>query len=190
MAISGTFRVNVARPLASGRYSPDEWTLDTVEDFVQDAPLMEKDPRVVPGVFVGTLGNHRATANNVLSHTALVLDLDTAVPQYVPSRVDALGWDAVTYTTASHTEDAPRLRVVALISRPVTPDEYKRLFRWAGTALGVELDPSAAAGAHRFFLPHIAPGSEAELLGLQSWRSHGEPIDIAPIVAEEPGAQG
>lgn len=189
MAISDTFRVNVARPLASGRYSPDEWTLDTVEDFVQDAPLMEKDPRVVPGVFVGTLGNHRATANNVLSHTALVLDLDTAVPQDVPRRVDALGWDAVTYTTASHTEDAPRLRVVALISRPVTPDEYKRLFRWAGTALGVELDPSAAAGAHRFFLPHIAPGSEAEILGLQSWRSHGEPIDVEPIVAEEPQPQ-
>lgn len=180
------FRVNVARPLASGRYSPDEWTLDTIEDFVQGAPILEKDPHVVPGVFVGTLGNHRATANNVLSHTALVLDLDTAVPQDVPSRVAAQGWDAVTYTTTSHTEDAPRLRVVALISRPVTPDEYKRLFRWSGTALGVELDPSAAAGAHRFFLPHIAPGSEAELLGLQSWRSHGEPIDVDPIVAEEP----
>lgn len=189
MAISDTFRVNVARPLASGRYSPDEWSLDTIEDFVQGAPILEKDPRVVPGVFVGTLGNHRATANNVLSHTALVLDLDTAVPQDVPSRVDALGWDAVTYTTASHTVVAPRLRVVALISRPVTPDEYKRLFRWAGTALGVELDPSAAAGAHRFFLPHIAPGSEAELLGPQSWRSHGKPIDVDPIVAEEQHTQ-
>lgn len=186
MPTENAFRVNVARPLASGCYNPDEWTLDTIEDFVRGAPIQEKDPRVVPGVFVGTLGNHRATANNVLSHTALVLDLDTAVPQDVPSRVDALGWDAVTYTTASHTEDAPRLRVVALISRPVTPDEYKRLFRWAGTALGVELDPSAAAGAHRFFLPHIAPGSEAELLGLQSWRSHGKPIDVDPIVAAEP----
>lgn len=185
MAISNTFRVNVARPLASGRYSPDEWSLDTIEDFVQGAPILEKDPHVVPGVFVGTLQGHRATKFSVLAHTALVLDLDTAVPQDVPRRVDALGWDAVTYTTASHTEDAPRLRVVALISRPVTPDEYKRLFRWAGTALGVELDPSAAAGAHRFFLPHIAPGSEAELLGLQSWRSHGEPIDVDPIVAEE-----
>lgn len=186
MTTKNAFRVNVARPLASGHYAPDEWTLDTIEDFVQGAPILEKDPRVVPGVFVGTLGSHRATANNVLSHTALVLDLDTAVPQDVPSRVDALGWDAVTYTTASHTGVAPRLRVVALISRPVTPDEYKLLFRWAGTALGVELDPSASAGAHRFFLPHIAPGSEAELLGLQSWRSHGEPIDVDPIVAEEP----
>lgn len=190
MATSNTFRVNIARPLASGRYSPDEWSLDTVEDIVLGAPIMEKDPRVVPGVFVGALRGHRATASNVLSHTALVLDLDTSVPQDVPSRVDALGWDAVTYTTASHTERAPRLRVVALISRPVTPDEYKRLFRWAGTALGVELDPSAAAGAHRFFLPHIAPGSEAELLGPQSWRSHGKPIDVEPIVAEEPRPQG
>lgn len=186
MATSNSFHVNIARPLASGHYSPDEWSLDTIEDFVQGAPIMEKDPRVVPGVFVGTLGNHRASASNVLSHTALVLDLDTAVPQDVPSRVDALGWDAVTYTTASHTEDAPRMRVVARISRPVTPDEYKRLFRWSGTALGVELDLSAAAGAHRFFLPHIAPGSEAELLGIQSWRSRGEPIDVDPIVAEGP----
>ena len=185
MASRNAFRVNVARPLASGRYTPDEWALDTVEDFVQGAPILGKDPHVVPGVFVGVLRGQRATKFSVLSHTALVLDLDTAVPHDVPSRVDALGWDAVTYTTASHTEDAPRLRVVALISRPVTPDEYKRLFRWAGTALGVELDPSAAAGAHRFFLPHIAPGSEAELLGLQSWRSHGEPIDVDPIVAEE-----
>jgi len=186
---SNTFRVNVARPLASGHYSPDEWTLDTVEDFVRGAQILEKDPHIVPGVFVGVLSGHRATAASVLSHTALVLDLDTAVPQDVPSRVAALGWEAVTYTTASHTEDAPRLRVIALVSRPVTPDEYKRLFRWAGTALGVELDPSAAAGAHRFFLPHIVPGSEAELLGPLSWRSHGEPIDVEPIVAEEPQPQ-
>lgn len=181
---SRTFRVNVARPLASGCYRPDEWTLDTVEDFVQGARILDKDPHVVPGVFVGTLGSRRATAANVLSHTALVLDLDTAVPHDVPDRVAALGWDAVTYTTASYTEEAPRLRVIALISRPVTPAEYKGLFRWAGTALGVELDPSAAAGAHRFFLPHIVPGSDMELLGARSWRSRGEPIDVDPIVAE------
>lgn len=185
MANSSSFRVNVARPLASGCYRPDEWTLDTVEDFVQGAPLLEKDPHVVSGVFVGTLGNRRATAANVLSHTALVLDLDTAVPHDLPDRVAALGWDAVTYTTASHTDDAPRLRVIALISRPVTPSEYQRLFRWAGTALGVELDPSAAAGAHRFFLPHVVPGSDMELLGPRSWRSRGEPIDVDPIVAEQ-----
>lgn len=190
MSTAKAFRVNVARPLASGRYHPDEWTLDTIEDFVQGAPILEKDPRVVPGVFVGSLGNHRATASSVLSHSALVLDLDTAVPHDVPDRVAALGWDAVTYTTASHTDEAPRLRVIALVSRPVTPDEYKRLFRWAGTALSVELDPSAAAGAHRFFLPHIAPGSEAELLGLQSWRSRGEPIDVDHLVAEEPEGRG
>lgn len=179
-----TFRVNVARPLASGHYRPDEWSLSTVEDFVQGAPLLDKDPHVVPGVFVGTLGSHRATAANVLSHTALVLDLDTAVPHDVPDRVAALGWDAVTYTTASHTEETPRLRVIALISRPVTPAEYQRLFRWAGTALGVELDPSAAAGAHRFFLPHVVPGSDMELLGAQSWRSRGKPIDVDQLVAE------
>lgn len=190
MSTTKAFRVNVARPLASGRYRPDEWTLDTIEDFVQGAPILEKDPRVVPGVFVGSLGNHRATASSVLSHSALVLDLDTAVPHDVPDRVAALGWDAVTYTTASHTDEAPRLRVIALVSRPVTPDEYKRLFRWAGTALSVELDPSAAAGAHRFFLPHIAPGSEAELLGLQSWRSRGEPIDVDHLVAEGPEGRG
>ena len=114
-----------------------------------------------------------------------MLDLDTAVPSDVPDRVATLGWDAVTYTTASHTDDAPRLRVIALISRPVTPAEYKRLFRWASTALGVELDPSAAAGAHRFFLPHIAPGSDLELLGAQLWRSRGKPIDVDPIVADQ-----
>lgn len=190
MSHSSAFRVNVARPLASGRYRPDKWTLDTIEDLVHGAPLMEKDPHVVPGVFVGTLRGQRATKFSVLSHTALVLDLDTAVPQDTPSRVADLGWEAVTYTTASHTEDAPRLRVIATISRPVTPDEYKTLFRWAGTTLGVELDPSAAAGAHRFFLPHVVPGSEAELLGAQSWRSRGEPIDVTPIVGVAPRDQG
>lgn len=190
MSPSRTFRVNVARPLASGNYRPDEWSLDTIEDLVHDAPLLEKDPHVVPGAFIGTLAGRRATKLSVLSHTALVLDLDTAVPPDVPSRVAALGWDAVTYTTASHTEENPRLRVIALISRPVTPEEYERLFRWAGTALGVELDPSAVAGAHRFFLPHTAPGSEAELLGVQSWRSRGVPIDVDPIVTEAPQTPG
>ena len=181
-----TFQVSVAAPLASGDYHPETWTLDTIIDLAASAPTLEKDPRGCPGVFVGTLRGTRATADAVMEHTAVVLDLDQGVPSDVPERLGRLGWDSVVHATASHTSERPRLRVVIAVSRPVRPGGYPAVVRWAADQLGVTVDPSAMAGCHRFFLPHVVPGSDAEIMGVEAHRVHGAPIDVGTVLREAP----
>ena len=181
---TATFDVSVAAPLASGDYRPEPWTLDTLIDLAASAPTLDKDPRACPGVFVGTLRGTRATADAVLEHTAVVLDLDQDVPDDVPDRLARLGWDSVVHATASHAPERPRLRVVIAVSRPVRPGGYPAVVRWAADQLGVTVDPSAMAGCHRFFLPHVVPGSDAELFGVEAHRVHGEPIDVDAVLSE------
>ena len=181
-----TIPVSLASPLASGDYRQKEWTLDTFTDLAASAPVLEKDPRSVPGVFVGTLRAPRATAENVVEHTAVVLDLDQDVPHDVPERLRRQGWDSVVHTTASHTAERPRLRVIIAIDRPVHPGAYPTLVKWAAEKLGVIVDPSAMAGCHRFFLPHIIPGSNAELFGVEVHRINGDPIEVDSVLNSAP----
>ena len=181
-----TIPVSLATPLASGDYRPQEWTLDTFVDLAASAPVLSKDPRAVPGVFVGTLKGGRATAENVIEHTALVLDLDQDVPRDVPERLRRRGWDSVVHATASHTEEHPRLRVIIAIDRPVNPGAYPTLVKWAAEKLGVTVDPSAMAGCHRFFLPHVVPGSDAELFGVEAHRINGSPIKADEVLNSAP----
>lgn len=183
---TATIRVSLATPLASGDYRPQEWTLDTFIDLAASAPVLSKDPRAVPGVFVGTLKGPRATAENVVEHTALVLDLDRDVPSDVPERLRRQGWDSVVHATASHTAGRPRLRVIIAIDRPVNPGAYPTLVKWAGEKLGVAVDPSAMAGCHRFFLPHVVPGSDAELFGVEAYRVNGSPIKVDAVLNSSP----
>lgn len=181
-----TIRVSLAAPLASGDYRPETWTLDTFIELAESAPVLNKDPKTVPGVFVGTLKGPRATAANVIEHSAVVLDLDQDVPHDVPDRVRRQGWDSVVHTTASHTAENPRLRVIIAISRPVNPGAYPTLVKWSAEKLGVDVDPSAMAGCHRFFLPHVIPGSDAELLGAEAYRIKGDPIKVDEVLNSFP----
>lgn len=175
---AATLKVSLATPLASGDYRPRDWTLDTFTDLATSAPVLKKDPMSVPGVFVGTLRGPRATAENVVEHTAIVLDLDQDVPHDVPERLRRQGWDSVVHATASHTPERPRLRVIIAIDRPVHPGAYPTLVKWVAEKLGVVVDPSAMAGCHRFFLPHVIPGSDAELFGVEVHRINGNPIKV------------
>lgn len=181
-----TIRVSLAAPLASGDYRPEEWTLDTFTKLAESAPILNKDPRSVPGVFVGTLKGPRATAGSVIEHSAVVLDLDQDVPRDVPERLHQLGWDSVVHATASHTTEHPRLRVIVAIDRPVNPGAYPTLVKWVAEKLGVNVDPSSMAGCHRFFLPHIIPGSDAELLGVEVHRINGKPIGVDSVLKSTP----
>ena len=181
-----TIQVSLATPLASGDYRPQTWTLDTFADLAASAPVLEKDPRSVPGVFVGTLKGPRATAENVIEHTAVVLDLDQNVPSDVPERLRNLGWDSIVHTTASHTQERPRLRVIIAVDRPVHPGAYPTVTKWAAEKLDVIVDPSALAGCHRFFLPHVIPGSDQELFGVDVHRINGDPIKVDGILNSTP----
>jgi hypothetical protein len=85
------------------------------------------------------------------------------------------------YTTASHTPDKPRLRVVLPLSRPAGADEFQAVSRKVASYADIEL----AAGeshvvAQMMFLPSVKPGKGDEF----RQRIHeGSWIDVDQVLA-------
>ncbi|MBK3817808.1 AAA family ATPase [Paraburkholderia aspalathi] len=66
------------------------------------------------------------------------------------------------HTTRSHTEEAPRLRIVVPFDRPVSAAEYRRIVPALGAAFGVTYDPASIKPSQMMFLPVRNSGAPFE----------------------------
>lgn len=57
------------------------------------------------------------------------------------------------YTTYSHSDGKPKIRIVMPLSREVTPDEYRQLSRSVGDALGIPLDACSYKPNQVMYMP-------------------------------------
>ena len=118
---------------------------------------------------------HQTEANIALCH-ALVLDYDNEGEELVTvARAHEVwaGWEHAIYTTASHLfvnppkyTGKPRFRVVLPLSRPVTTQEFRRVWQWAhafATGEGAPFDPLADPG-RIYFVPTHRAGQAPEYL--------------------------
>lgn len=109
----------------------------TWEDFVAwldlDNPADQKD---CGGYVLGKLADNRRTKDTVVSRSAIALDADTASLSFILDSATELGCALALHTTWSHTPEKPRYRLLAPLSRDVTPDEYRLITE----ALMVDLD--------------------------------------------------
>lgn len=117
---------------------------------------------------------------NIKTVNALVLDYDKGATF---DKVLAL-WAAhygLVYTTKNHRDEAHRLRVVLPLSRPVTADEYDRLWQHAdrlSQAAGLAPDKQAKDASRFWYDPTRPPGT---------WRSEllaGSALDVDSALAE------
>ena len=90
---------------------------------------------VIGGEFSGGVRDEAS----MISRTLLVIDIDS-----YDGHIDELVFDLsmcpfafVAYSTWRHTPETPRVRVIAELSRPVTPDEYRVLAKAACESLAV-----------------------------------------------------
>ncbi len=120
----------------------------------------------------------RARAN-VKEAFALVLDYDRAARW---DAVRALWADSygLIYTTKSHTDVSHRLRVVLVLDRTVSPDEYDRLWKWGARRskdAGFEAD-GQAKDVSRFWYDPTPPAGQ--------WRAErltGAPLSTDAVLA-------
>lgn len=117
-------------------------TTRTRETFTQyrkmdkDSQSTHKD---VGGFVGGLLKSGRRKAGSVAWRSLLTLDADYATEDFIETLEQMFGSAAVVYSTHSHSPDKPRLRVVAPLSRTVTPDEYKALSRFIAAEIGIDI---------------------------------------------------
>lgn len=142
-------------------------------------------PRVVsnkhdaPGISFTTYEGDRRSLANVQYAFAVGLDLDhlDALPLAMKRTpgliVDALTWadltrrfdstDSFLHTTWSSTDEAPRARVFLRLSRPVTAEEYRRVYIACARTVesgGMLVDRAASDPSRFWFLPSVPPGRE------------------------------
>lgn len=140
-------------------------------------PKTVADKYDAPGVSLATYRHSHRKLENVELVYAVGIDLDhfDALPIKMTRRpgqiIPAPTWDDVTarfdrvesfvHTTYSSTEECPRVRVFLRLDRPVTADEYRRVYAYCADLVegyGFLVDRSASDPSRFWFLPSIPPG--------------------------------
>ena len=163
LAVGGSVRAKV--------WESEEWTLAkfidklanprrTAETTAEYAAMdkSERSARKDVGGYVGgTLKGTRRAKGEVESRSLITLDLDeVTVPlEEALAQIErALPYFYIVHPTHSHTPNAPRLRIILPLARPVSPEEYTAIARGLEADIGLEwFDPSTDQPERLMFWP-------------------------------------
>lgn len=115
-------------------------TKETVEEYHKMKKADQGKLKDIGGFVGGTLKGLQRKAINVTGRDLITLDLDAIKPgdtDNVVRTVDSLGMAYAVYSTRSHTEHRPRLRVVVPTDRTMTVDEYEPIARKLASLIGI-----------------------------------------------------
>lgn len=136
-------------------------------------------PKEGKAVVFATFDEPRRLARHVTGITALALDVDGgAIIVDAYRKLLELGLAGVIWTTHSHTEAAPRFRVVCPLDRPMNPKALRVALAALGDALGVQYDTQCADPCRLFLLPACPPATANDALVTISY---GEAISAKPL---------
>lgn len=132
-------------------------TAETVEQYHALSKREQGALKDVGGFVGGRLKGAQRKAANVESRDLVTLDVDAIGPGEtadVLRRVESLGAAYGVYSTRSHTEHRPRLRVIFLLDRSVTADEYEPIARKLAGQIGIDMcDPTTFEASRLMFWP-------------------------------------
>lgn len=129
------------------RLASTKRTRETVEQYGE----MNKDNRSrvkdVGGFVGGTLRGPRRKKGYVESRSLITLDADHV--EDIGAIVNKLNYESVIYSTHSHTEESPRLRVVIPLIKPIPAEQYEPVARMVAYELGIDNFDHTTYEAHR-----------------------------------------
>lgn len=137
---------------------------ETLAEYMQLPKSKQDELKDVGGFVGGSLSGGRRKANAVIGRDLVTLDLDN-IPAGgtadILRRLDALGCGYAVYSTRKHSEDKPRLRVVAPLDRTATADEYEPIARKLGEIIGIGFcDPTTFQGSRLMYWPSCSADSQ------------------------------
>ena len=141
-------------------------SIETMTEYLRMKKSQQDDLKDVGGFVGGTLHGTRRKASNVATRELLTLDLDNvpAGDTYnVLCRLESLNCGYCVYSTRKHRPDAPRLRVILPLDRPVSADEYEPIARQAARYIDAEMrmfDPTTFEASRLMYFPSVCKDSE------------------------------
>jgi hypothetical protein len=135
-------------------------------------------PLIIPAKFRGDYANR----NNVVEIYALSQDFDGSWSlDDAEADATAQGVTALLHTTFNDEGDGRRFRRFTLLSRPVSADEYDRIWAAENTRIGGKADDGARSAAQMMYVPGVVKGRTCE-----KRFAPGHPLDVDAILATHP----
>lgn len=118
----------------------------------------------VGGFVGGALSGPRRIIANIIGRDLITLDFDN-IPggetTKIISSIDALNVSYALYSTRSHKNDAPRLRIILPLDRTATPEEYEPIARKIAEKIGLQYcDPTTFEISRLMFWPSCSIDSD------------------------------
>lgn len=129
------------------RCSTAEATSETAAEYAKMDREQRGQIKDKGGFVAGMMNSGRRTKGSVLSRSMVTFDLDYvdgSAPEVWQRICKNLDCTALVYSTHSHTEDSPRLRLIIPLSEDVPAEQYEPLARKLARNLGIieQLDAS------------------------------------------------
>lgn len=143
------------------KLSTTHYTAETHAEYLAAKKPRQDEIKDIGGFVGGFLTGGRRKAASVLHRQLITLDLDFAKAGMWDDLQLTYDNAAVVYSTHKHSADAPRLRLIMPLDRPVRPDEYEAIARRIAGILDIELfDPTTFQPERLMYWPSTSKGAE------------------------------
>lgn len=136
---------------------------ETLSEYMGMKKQQQDDLKDVGGYVAGKLKDGKRKASAVINREIITLDCDHIPPgetDNILKRVEGLTCGYCVYSTRKHAPEAPRLRILLPLDRPVTADEYEPIARKTAEFLGLELcDPTTFEASRMMYWPSCCADS-------------------------------
>lgn len=154
-------------------------TAETVEQYVKMTKAKQDAIKDVGGFVGGRLKGGRRKKDCVEFRIIITLDIDHAVPGVIEQIEMLYNYRCFIYTTHKHTPENPRLRLVIILSRPVSPDEYVAVARKVAEDIGIEMFDDTTYGPSRLmYWPSTSSDGEFIFRDIE-----GEPLNPDEVLS-------
>ncbi|BEG98124.1 virulence-associated E family protein [Bacteroides sedimenti] len=120
------------------KLSKEHRTHESSKEYKSASRDRKAEIKDVGGFVAGYIKEGRRKSENIVSRSALTLDIDYATEDLWETVKDFFPFASCVYSTHSHTPESPRLRLIIPLSREVSPEEYEAVARKVAGDIGID----------------------------------------------------
>ena len=113
-------------------------TTESVEEYARMVKSDRDDAKDHGGFVFGSLNGGRRKMENVAARSGLCFDGDHVTQEFLNNFEANCPYNAVLYSTHSHTPEAPRVRIAMPATRDITPEEFVAVSRYVAQEMGID----------------------------------------------------
>ena len=157
-------------------------TAETVLQYQAMTKGQRDEAKDKGGFMAGTLKGTRRKKDEVISRSMIALDADRMKVGFLDELEYTIPYEAIVYTTHSHTPEKPRARILIPLLRDASPDECVAIARYLCADMGMEMFDTCSFEVNQLMYWPTCP-QDGEYI---CERYEGEWLDPDKFLAERP----